>query len=139
MPIRSVRSIHIMWSQACDMVERADRLHRQFFRLGQVGRMPAWEPPVDVFETEGEVLVRAAVPDVDPEDFEISLVDTGLMLAGRRRLSAEAGRGAIRQLEIPYGRLERLVSLPPGRYRVAASRYHRGCFEFRLQRTASNE
>lgn len=139
MPIRSVRSIHIMWCQACDMVERADRLHRQFFRLGQVGQMPAWEPPVDVFESEGELLVRAAVPDVDPDDFEISLADAGLLLSGRRRLPTEAARGAIRQLEIPYGRLERLISLPPGRFRLAARRYHNGCFEFRLQRTAPNE
>jgi HSP20 family protein len=138
-PIRSVRSIHIMWSQACDMVERADRLHRQFFRLGQVGQMPAWEPPVDVFETEGELFIRAAVPDVDPADFEISLGDAGLVLAGRRRLPPEAARGAIRQLEIPYGRLERLISLPPGRYRLAATRYHDGCFELRLQRTAPDE
>ena len=50
---RSVRSIHLMWSQAFDMMERADRLQRQFFRLGQVGHMPAWEPPVDVFEGDG--------------------------------------------------------------------------------------
>lgn len=139
MAIRSVRSIHIMWSQACDMVERADRLHRQFFQLGQVGRMPAWEPPVDVFETGTELVVRAAVPDVNPDDFEIVLGEGGLLLAGRRRLPAEALEGGIRQLEIPYGRLERRVGLPPGRYRVVASRYHDGCFEIRLQRGSSNE
>lgn len=128
-----------MWSQACDMVERADRLHRQFFQLGQVGRMPAWEPPVDVFETGTELVVRAAVPDVNPDDFEIVLGEGGLLLAGRRRLPAEALEGGIRQLEIPYGRLERRVGLPPGRYRVVASRYHDGCFEIRLQRGSSNE
>ena len=139
MAIRSVRSIHIMWSEACDMVERADRLHRQFFRLGQVGRVPAWEPPVDVFETESELVIRAAVPDVNPDDFEIALGEGGLLLTGRRRLSAEAVRGAIRQLEIPYGRLERLVPLPPGEYRVAASQYHDGCFEIRLKRGVSDE
>jgi HSP20 family protein len=137
--IRSVRSIHIMWSQACDMVERADRLHRQFFQLGQVGRAPAWEPPVDVFETDTELIVRAAVPDVNPDDFEIALGEGGLRLAGRRRLPAEAMGGGIRQLEIPYGRLERRLALPPGRYRVVTSRYHNGCFEIRLQRGSSDE
>lgn len=121
------------------MVERADRLHRQFFHLGQVGRVPAWEPPVDVFETESELVIRAAVPDVNPDDFEIALGEGGLLLTGRRRLSAEAVRGAIRQLEIPYGRLERLVALPPGEYRVAASQYHDGCFEIRLKRGSSDE
>jgi HSP20 family molecular chaperone IbpA len=125
-----------MWSQACDQVESADRLQRQFFRLGQVGRMPAWEPPVDVFETESELLIRAAIPDVDPDDIEISLGDTGLYLTGRRRLPAEAARGAIHQLEIPYGRLERHVRLPAGHYRLAEHSYENGCLEIRLQRTA---
>jgi hypothetical protein len=39
----------------------------------------------------------------------------------------------IRQLEIPYGRLERHIPLPPGRYRLIANRYHNGCFELRLE------
>lgn len=139
MAIRSVRSIHLMWSQACERVEDADRLHRQFYRLGQVGRMPAWEPPVDVFETESELLIRAAVPDIDPDDFEISLGDGGVLLKGRRRLPPEAARGAIHQLEIPYGRLERHIRLPAGRYRLTAHSYHNGCLEIRLQRTRPNE
>jgi HSP20 family molecular chaperone IbpA len=128
-----------MWSQACDQVERADRLHRQFFRLGQVGQAPAWEPPVDVFESESEIVIRAAVPDVDPADFEFSLRETGVLLSGRRRLSAEAARGVIRQLEIPYGRLERHIPLPPGRYRLIADRYHNGCFELRLERSGIHD
>jgi HSP20 family protein len=124
-----------MWSQACDMVERADRLHRQFFQLGQAGRMPAWEPPADVFVSETELLIRVAVPDVDAADFSISLTESGIHVAGRRRLPPEATQGAIRQLEIPYGRLERHIALPAGRYRVAANRYHNGCLEIRLERT----
>ncbi|HWM27892.1 MAG TPA: Hsp20/alpha crystallin family protein [Woeseiaceae bacterium] len=132
MPRRPVRSIHLMWSQACDLMDEADRLHRQFFRLGQVGRMPAWEPPVDVFEGDRELLIRAALPDVDPADLEVSLVETGLLLTGRRRLPPEATRWAIRQLEIPYGRLERHIPLPAGQYRVASRRYANGCLEIQL-------
>lgn len=139
MAIRSVRSIHVMWSQACDLVDRADRLHRQFFRLGQVGRMPAWEPPVDVFEGDAELLIRVALPDVDPADFKLSLVDTGLLLTGRRRLPPEASRWTIRQLEIPYGRLERHVPLPAGQYRMAAHRYANGCLEIQLHRKVRDE
>ena len=139
MAIRSVRSIHLMWSQACDSMDRADRLHRQFFRLGQVGHAPAWEPPVDVFEGEGELLIRIALPDVDPGDFKLSLVDSALILTGRRRLPPEAARWNIHQLEIPYGRLERRVALPAGQYRMAAHRYLNGCLEIQLQRTMRDE
>lgn len=139
MAIRSVRSIHLMWSQACDSMDRADRLHRQFFRLGQVGHAPAWEPPVDVFEGDGELLVRIALPDVDPGDFKLSLLDRALVLTGRRRLPPEAARWNIHQLEIPYGRLERRVPLPSGQYRMAAHRYLNGCLEIQLQRKIRDE
>lgn len=120
-------------------MERADRLHRQFYRLGQVGHRPAWEPPVDVFEGEGELLIRVALPDVDPADLKLSLADTGLLLTGRRRLPPEAARWNIRQLEIPYGRLERHVPLPAGAYRLAAHRYANGCLEIQLERKTRNE
>ena len=47
-----------MWEQACDFIAEADRMHRQFFRLTTSLRSQAlWEPPVDVFEDEREVVV----------------------------------------------------------------------------------
>ena len=41
-----------MWSEAFEMLDQAERLHRQFFgpSLSTSGNV-AWEPPVDVFET----------------------------------------------------------------------------------------
>src|SRR5438128_246285 len=54
-----------MWAEACAMIERAEQLHRQFFRPG-LARAPAanWEPPVDVFESERELTIVAALPGV---------------------------------------------------------------------------
>ena len=41
---------------AIDALERAERLHRQFFRLaGQPSRTPVWEPPIEVFEHDGQL------------------------------------------------------------------------------------
>ena len=62
-----------MWSEACDMLARAERLHREFFRPGPSGRIPSWQPPVDVIETEREVLVLVALPGVDPERVEAAI------------------------------------------------------------------
>ena len=57
-----------MWSEACEMVARAERMHREFFRpIRTAARVPAWEPPVDVLETDREVLVFFALPGVDPD------------------------------------------------------------------------
>ena len=42
-----------MWAEACEALERAERMHREFFRpVRSVSRAPAWEPPVDVLEPE---------------------------------------------------------------------------------------
>jgi hypothetical protein len=42
-----------LWGEACEMLERAERLHRQFFRPGlALPHSAGWEPPVDIFETE---------------------------------------------------------------------------------------
>ena len=137
--MRRIRSINLMWYQACEVLDRADRLHRQFFRLGQVGRLPVWEPPVDIFESDAEILVRVAMPDVDLDTVEVSKGDGRLRLAGRRRLPAEAAQGRIRQLEIPYGRMERTIALPAGRLEVSDKSYRRGCLEIRLRRGTSPE
>ena len=60
-----------MWSEACEMLARAERMHREVFRpAGTQARQPAWEPPVDILETEAEVLALVALPGVDAESVE---------------------------------------------------------------------
>jgi hypothetical protein len=48
------------------MIERAEQLQRRFFQPG-LAPAPAvnWEPPVDVFESEQELTIVAALPGVD--------------------------------------------------------------------------
>lgn len=137
--MRSIRSINLMWGQACDMLQRAERWQRQLYQLAQIGQLPAWEPPVDIFESQTELLLRVAVPDVRHEDLTIRLEESVLRLTGQRCLPRHASRHVIRQLEIPYGRLERELRLPPGRFRLAASAYTNGCLEIRLQRIDEHE
>ena len=56
-----------MWSEAFEMLARAERMHRQFFRPAARGAPVAWEPPVDILETDREVLVLVALPGVDAD------------------------------------------------------------------------
>jgi HSP20 family protein len=42
-----------LWGEALTLLERAERLQRQFCQLGENTRGgPTWEPPIGVFETE---------------------------------------------------------------------------------------
>jgi HSP20 family molecular chaperone IbpA len=46
-----------MWSEALQMLARAERLQREVFNAPGPSGRAAWEPPVDVLETEDAVLV----------------------------------------------------------------------------------
>jgi HSP20 family protein len=117
-----------MWSEACEMLARADRLHRQLFQpLRSVKHLPAWEPPADVLETEHQVLVIVALPGVKADTVEVAIDGSDLVLAGTRTLPRELGMAVIHRLELPQGRFERRLRLPAGRYRDIRRTSSDGC------------
>lgn len=124
-----------MWAEACEMLARAERLHGQFFRPQQgTQRLPVWEPPVDVLETESEVLVVVALPGVDPDQVEAVIEDGVLRVSGLRLLPPELRNAAIHRLELPQGRFQRRVPLPPGRYSAVRPAAINGCLLVRLNK-----
>lgn len=117
-----------MWAEACAMIERAEQLHRQFFQPGFAGAARAsWEPPVDVFESERELLIVVALPGVESQDIEILSEPGGLLVAGVRRLPAAARGTDIRRLEIPHGRFERRIGLPAASWELSRKTLVNGC------------
>lgn len=125
-----------MWSEACDMLARAERLHRELFRPARAGSpVPAWEPPVDVLETDRDVLVLIALPGVDPERVEAVIENSDLVVAGSRILPPELRTAEIHRLELPQGRFERRVRLPAGRYASVRRATVHGCLVITLQKT----
>jgi HSP20 family molecular chaperone IbpA len=128
-----------MWSEACDMLARAERLHREFFRpVRLASRLPVWEPPVDVLETEREVLVLIALPGVDPEQAEAAIDNTDLVVAGSRILPAALRTAVIHRLELPQGRFERRVPLPAGRYAAVRRAMVNGCLLITLEKAGTS-
>ena len=118
------------------MLARAERLHREFFRpAGLVARLPAWEPPVDILETEREVLVLVALPGVHPERVDAVIDGNDLVVAGTRVLPAELQTAVIHRLELPQGRFERRVRLPAGRYGAVRRSAADGCLLIILQKS----
>ena len=121
-----------MWSEACDMLARAERMHREFFRPARA-RL-AWEPPVDVLENEDAVLVFMALPGVEPERVEAAIDDGDLVVAGSRVLPAALRTAVIHRLELPQGRFERRVRLPAGRYAAVGKAMVNGCLLVTLKK-----
>jgi HSP20 family protein len=124
-----------MWSEAVDMLARADRLHREFFRPARAAsRLPCWEPPVDVLETDDAVLVLVALLGVDPAEVEAEIQGADLVVSGVRALPGELQRAVIHRLELPQGRFERRVRLPAGRYGAVRRGAVHGCLAITLEK-----
>jgi HSP20 family molecular chaperone IbpA len=123
-----------MWSEACAMLARAERLQQQFFQIQDVRRLPVWEPPADVLETEREVLVLLALPGVDPDRVQAAIEDGALVVAGDRILPPELRTAAIHRMELPQGRFERRLPLPAGRYDQVRRFASNGCLVVSLRK-----
>ncbi len=96
-----------------------DRLENQLQRL--LGRAPFWEPGgepfllsphVDFTESEGEFVLTAELPGVDPDDVHIDLDANVLTLKGEKREERQEESERLRLSERRYGSFERSFTLP---------------------------
>ena len=117
-----------MWGEACQLLEQAERLHQQFFRLGEPGGAHlTWEPPVDIFEDEDEILIVVALPGVPEERIEVSVDSGTLVIRAGRQIPLAGSRCTVHRLEIPHGFFERRIELPHLPLRLRAREVVNGC------------
>ena len=126
-----------MWAQALEVLEQAERLHRQFFEPSPPNSsVPSWEPPVDAIETDRDYWILVALPGVPPQRVRAMIEGAALVVQGERPMPAKFFPGAIRRLEIPYGRFERRIPIPAGRFELREQRFENGCLVVGLHRVA---
>jgi HSP20 family protein len=78
-------------------------------------RTPVRSLPLDVYSTQDEVVVLAAVPGMDPRDLEISYTQNTLTLSGTMPSatnSEEGKRGTWYMSELWHGAFRRSLTLP---------------------------
>jgi HSP20 family protein len=100
-----------MWSEALSMIDRAEKLQRQFFQHENVAGSIAWVPPVDITESEDHLQVQVALPGVPADSVTLSLDPSGLTISAVRPFPCR-GDMNLHRIEIPYGRFERQIGLP---------------------------
>ncbi|MGZ4115106.1 MAG: Hsp20/alpha crystallin family protein [Actinomycetota bacterium] len=72
-------------------------------------------PPVDVFARNGDLVVRAELPGIDPEkDVTIEVQDHTLVIRGQRQQEERIEEGDIVRIESVYGSFNRMIQLPDG-------------------------
>lgn len=93
--------------------EAMERLMREPF--SGMANMPGISPSVDVKETDGEVLVSAELPGVDPKEVELTLDNGVLTIRGRKSETSEKKDGeTVLSREIRYGSFTRSMLMPAG-------------------------
>lgn len=71
-----------------------------------------WAPLLDVSEQNGEVLVTAELPGVDPNQVDVSISGNLLILSGEKKESSERQEGNAFYSERRFGSFRRTVELP---------------------------
>jgi len=122
-----------MLAEAVDLLDEAERLQRQFFRIAPARGKPCWEPPVDVITNGNRLTLLVALPGVPADQFEVRVEGQAIVVRGERSIGASVGSGAIMRLEIPYGRFERRIVLPRASYRLADMQLENGCLRINLE------
>lgn len=107
----------IKWEPFRDMWSTQRRMNRLFcdhLREPESTElsMGSWIPAVDIFEDEGEVVLKAELPEIDRKDVKISIEGNTLTLSGSRNLDKETERDKYRRVERSYGSFSRAFSLP---------------------------
>jgi len=68
-----------------------------------------WQPPTDVYETDEHVVIKVEIAGMEEEDFDISLVDHELAVAGHRR--DPASKLGYQNMEIHYGEFRTAIRI----------------------------
>jgi len=103
------------------MADDIDQL-LQLFGFGGLGLSPAasqgsriaWSPQIEVGRQNGNLVVRAEVPGVAPDDVEVAVDDGVLTISGERRDEQREERDGFFRTERFYGQFYRAIPLPEG-------------------------
>jgi HSP20 family protein len=109
MPIVKYNPFHTEFDEFPGMRLFQDTVSRM---LSEPASRP-WTPSVDILETENELVLKADLPEVDPNKVEIQLENGTLTLKGERTFEEHKnGKGGYHRIERSYGSFVRAFSLP---------------------------
>ena len=92
--------------------DQINRLFNEAFdRSSGEANLTAWAPAVDIYETEQELVVKADLPDVKPENLDIRVENNLLTIRGERKFEKKVNEDNYLRVERAYGSFSRSFSL----------------------------
>ena len=131
------------WDPFREVTDLRDAMDRLFERgFSRPWRLITWDTgngffPVDLYETDEEVVVKASMPGAKPEDVQISVTGETLTIKTETREEGEEKKPNYYRQEHHYGAMQRVLTLP---VRVDADKAHaefeNGVLTLRLPKVA---
>jgi HSP20 family protein len=93
--------------------DQVNRLLEDSIRgAGPNSSLTAWAPAVDIYETEGELVVTADLPGINEKDIDVRVENNMLTVRGERKLEKTINEDNMLRVERAYGSFSRSFSLP---------------------------
>lgn len=102
---------HVMFDPTHEMTQMARAMERLFEGYSAPGAS-ARTIPLDILETDQALLIRAAVPGIQPGDLEVTIENRVMTLRGTTRSDTDLREAKLYRREIPVGEFTRSVRLP---------------------------
>lgn len=119
-----------------------DRMLEDFFTtrrsLNDPASLPAlaWGPAVEMYETEGEVVVRAELPNIDPKQVDITVTNDAITLRGETKHEEEQKGKNYYRRELRSGAFTRTLPLVTEvKNAEAKATYKDGVLEVRIPKS----
>ena len=112
----------VRWEPFRDLLGLQERMNRMFDESYRGARATgnadewalggSWAPAVDIYEQDGNIVMKAELPGVDPKTVDIRLENNTLTLRGERKLDTQVNQDSYHRVERSYGAFSRSFTLP---------------------------
>jgi HSP20 family protein len=114
----------VRWNPFGELNQLQDRINRAFSDTYGRGSGPThhdeglmttgeWAPPVDIYQNaDQELVLKAELPDIVPDDIELSVNNDTLTISGEKRFTNDVKEDQFHRIERRYGTFSRSFSLP---------------------------
>ena len=101
-------------SHVLTLQNEVNRLFEDNFTRERSGHadLATWAPPVDIYETENELVVKAELPDFQDKDIDVRITNNTLTIRGERKFEKDVKEDNYLRIERAYGSFVRSFSLP---------------------------